>query len=424
VGRVGQVGQAGQVRQVGQAGQVRQVGQVGRVGRAVTAAIALGLAIVVAMAVIEVWVRATWDRTRGTPGFFLSDPRRGQRLAPGYDGWFAGVPVHINSLGFRDSREYTLEKPPGTIRILVIGDSVTFGHGATFETTYPYLLEQRLEAWRPEVRWEVWNLGVPGYNTRQELTYLQEIGPTFQPDLVIIGFYPNDYMDNVETASGWLRTASASGVAALQRHVYSFELYKRAYLTLGWKLSSDESLRLRIKHLQTEADLLVERRQNPDAPEQRLTEVERLATEDVRRYVCAGVPHSQPGVAGELALRIRSNAPELQPWLSAVRELQGLAHEGTYRLMFFINTAPETCGHEDRFYRGPSIADEAALLEVLGAGTPVVSSGDAFLHYRPSQMPLAAGHSLGNSNQVKADVLYEFLREHVLPDALSEERSR
>ena len=57
------------------------------------------------------WVRLRWDDTRGTPGFFLTDAARGQRLAPGYDGWFAGVPVRINSLGFRDRRDYTLEKP-------------------------------------------------------------------------------------------------------------------------------------------------------------------------------------------------------------------------------------------------------------------------------------------------------------------------
>ena len=397
----------------------------GRVSRAVTAVIALAFAVVVSMAAIEVWVRATWDHTRGTPGIFLSDATRGQRLSAGYEGWFAGVPVRINNLGFRDSRDYALEKPPGTFRILVLGDSVTFGHGATFETTYPFLVEQKLRQWRPDVEWQVWNLGVPGYNTRQELTYLQEVGPAFQPDLIVVGFYPNDYTGNEEGAApGAVGAAASSTVAALQRHLYSFELYKRVYLTARWRLSSDETLRQRIEHLQTEADLLVERSQSPGAPEQRLTGVERFDTEDVRRYECAGMPHARPGVDSELALRIRSNAPELRPWLSAVRELQGFARKGAYRLMFFINMAPETCGHEDRFYRGPSMADEAALLEVLGQGTPVVSSGAAFLHYRPSQMPLAAGHSLGNSNQVKADVLYDFLRERVLPDAWSEERSR
>ena len=64
----------------------------------------------------------------------------------------AGSPAcrcSINSLGFRDRREYSLEKPPNTFRILVLGDSVTFGHGTLDDTTYPYLLEQQLRAGRP-----------------------------------------------------------------------------------------------------------------------------------------------------------------------------------------------------------------------------------------------------------------------------------
>src|SRR5262249_51499849 len=49
---------------------------------------------------VEIWTRARWNDRKGTPGFFLSHPVRGQRLAPGYRGWFAGVPVAINQLGF------------------------------------------------------------------------------------------------------------------------------------------------------------------------------------------------------------------------------------------------------------------------------------------------------------------------------------
>ena len=100
---------------------------------------------------VEAWVRATWDPHKGRPGFFLSDAMRGQRLAAGYDGWFAGVPVHINGLELRDAREYDLSKKPNTFRVLVIGDSVTFGHGSVH--AYPELLEARLQQWRPEVDW-------------------------------------------------------------------------------------------------------------------------------------------------------------------------------------------------------------------------------------------------------------------------------
>jgi hypothetical protein len=372
--------------------------------------------MLLAGAAVEAWVRATWDYRRGTPGFFLSDASRGQRLAAGYDGWFAGVPVKINSLGFRDHREYTLAKPPGTFRILVIGDSVTFGHGATFETTYPYLLEERLRQWRSDVRWEVWNLGVPGYNTRQEVTYLTEVGPRFQPDLVVIGFFRNDFSGNeLQQTPGWLKRARAPMLRALQRHLYSFEFYKRAYLTTRWTLEANDELRQQLEHLDTEGDLLSRSESLVDAPEQRLTPLEDFDDQQVSEFVCAGLPHFNPGKPDELAQRLHARPPELARWLEAVGELQQLAREGVYRIVFFINAAPETCPHEDRFFQGGSLADDRTLLEVLGEGTPVVSSARAFLHYRPSQMPLAAGHSLGNANLVKANVLFEFLRDRVLP---------
>jgi hypothetical protein len=53
-----------------------------------------------------------------------------------------------------------------------------------------------LEAWRPDIDWQVWNAAVPGYNTSQELAYLLEVGDRFQPDLVVVGFFDNDLSDN------------------------------------------------------------------------------------------------------------------------------------------------------------------------------------------------------------------------------------
>ncbi|HET9831811.1 MAG TPA: hypothetical protein VFP91_08880, partial [Vicinamibacterales bacterium] len=57
----------------------------------VTLPAAVVATLVLALAV-EMWVRVTWNQKRGTPGLFLVDPVRGQRFAPNYTGWFAGVP--------------------------------------------------------------------------------------------------------------------------------------------------------------------------------------------------------------------------------------------------------------------------------------------------------------------------------------------
>ena len=83
-----------------------------------------------------------------------------------------------------------------------------------------------------------------------------------------------------------------------------------------------------------------------------------------------------------------------------------------------MNDAPPICREDpgtDRFYDGGSKAVDDLYLQILGDGTPAVSPYDEFLHMRPSQMPNAADHSIGNSNVVKADVLFGFLRHDLLP---------
>lgn len=387
---------------------------VGRFRKLLVAAFALAFSVILCMILIEAWVRWSWDDTQGRPGFFLTDASRGQRLAPGYQGWFAGVPVRINSLGFRDPQEYSLDKPKNTFRIIVLGDSVTFGHGTLDETTYPYLLNQELKKWRPDVAWEVWNLGVPGYNTGQELAYLEQIGPKANPDLVIVGFYPNDFSgDNRPPRRGRLARAASPLLRIAQRNLYSFEFYKRVFLTARFKLFTSKEDQLRLEHLASEEQLLQRGADVNDAA-QRLTPLDRIEGRDLESFVCPG--RGQTPVGGSsLANQLRERDPEYAPWFEAVERLQELHRRGDYRIVFFVNAAPWVCGTADRFVDGGRIADDDAILEVLGRGTPAVSSLRAFFHYRPSQMPAAGGHAIGNSNLVKAQTLAAFLKEKVLP---------
>jgi lysophospholipase L1-like esterase len=358
---------------------------------------------------IELWVRATWDPRKGQPGFFLSDAARGQRLAAGYDGWFAGVPVHINSLELRDPREYDLAKRPNTFRILVLGDSVTFGHGSIYEHTYPYLTEQRLKAWRRDVDWQVWNAAVPGYNTSQELAQLIEVGERFQPDLVVVAFFGNDLIDNRPPQTpGRMRAAAMRALSVARRHVYSLELYKEAYLTLLWRLSGSIEQRRRLEHLGTEESLLSSVSDVSALPQQQLTKFDRLSDEEVANINCIYGMQANPGTVPAI-----QREPGFAAWVEAVRGFQRLNRDGRYHIVFFANQAPPVCPDGDVFYDGGTLAVDRFLLSVMGEGTSAVSSYDAFLHVRPSQMPNASAHSLGNSNVVKAAVLFEFLRERV-----------
>ena len=385
--------------------------------RLLIVAVAATTAVAVAMVAIEIWVRIRWDDKKGTPGFFLTDAARGQRLAPGYSGWFAGVPVRINSLGFRDLREYAFEKPPHTVRIVVLGDSVTFGHGALDTTTYPYLLEQRLRGWRPDVNWEVWNLGVPGYNTRQELTYLREIAPRAKPDVVVVGFYLNDFTgDNAPAPPPSLVSRGAArSLRLIQRYLYSYEFYKKVYLTARWRLLTSQADRLRIEHLATEQQLLGPSGSAADAPEQQLTDPLRVNDPNAAEFSCDAGGADAATNPTTVAAQIRRRDAALKDWFGAIEEFQAMHRAKQQRIVFFINMAPLVCGGDDRFYDGGRLADDAALLEVMGKDTPAVSSTRAFLQYRPSQMPAAGDHAIGNSNAVKADVLFRYLRDHVLP---------
>ena len=376
---------------------------------------AIAIAVVVSMVLVEAWVRMRWDDRRGTPGFYMSDPILGQRLTPGYRGWFAGVPVEINSLGFRDTRDYSLDKPRGTFRILILGDSVTFGHGALSDTTYPYLLEQRLKQWRGEVGWQVWNLGVPGYNTSQELEYLKLVATPYQPDLVIVGFYENDLSGNeLPRRPSTGRRAASALQRAMQRRLYSYELYKRIALTIRWHWLADSPDRGRIEALATDEALLNLPSDRSGESAQRLSEVETFA--DAGAFVCREIDRNPN--RDRLSTHLAKQSREMEAWRRAVESFQQLNRDGVYRVAFFINMAPNECPGEDRYFDGGAFEDEDALRNILGNGTPVGSSVRAFIPYRPSQMPGASGHSIGNANRVKANALFEFLAADVLPKAL------
>lgn len=111
---------------------------------------------------------------------------------PNARGLHTGVPVSFNALGLRDV-ERSVKPAPGTVRILALGDSVTFGMGVAQHQTYPRKTEALLNAGRiggPRV--EVLNMGMPGYNTLHQLAQLREVGLALEPNVVVVGFLYND----------------------------------------------------------------------------------------------------------------------------------------------------------------------------------------------------------------------------------------
>ena len=112
-----------------------------------------------------------------------SDPR-------GYFDGKNGLTYRINEHGFRGPG-YPLAKPAGARRVVLLGDSFTFGEGVRFTDTFGHRLEALLNR-DGGSGVEVLNLGVSGAGTTAELSYLRHRGVRFQPDLVILIYVLND----------------------------------------------------------------------------------------------------------------------------------------------------------------------------------------------------------------------------------------
>jgi len=124
----------------------------------------------------------------------------GWELAPGSFGiGWSGESYRINADGFRDT-EHHKTKTPGTTRIMVIGDSFTFGPSVNLEETYPKQLERILR--QADVSCEVINCGVIGYNMWQYLEMLKGRVLSYEPDLLILGLFLNDINRSVPPSEG------------------------------------------------------------------------------------------------------------------------------------------------------------------------------------------------------------------------------
>jgi lysophospholipase L1-like esterase len=104
--------------------------------------------------------------------------------------------VFINAYGFRSNYEINKTKS-SAFRILVLGDSVTWGAYMNQSDVFTIILEEKLN--RKKCCFEVINAGVGGYNTIQELELLKKEGLSFDPDLLIVQF---DFTDTRETKKG------------------------------------------------------------------------------------------------------------------------------------------------------------------------------------------------------------------------------
>jgi lysophospholipase L1-like esterase len=126
------------------------------------------------------------------------NPLIGHVHKPGSDAHLMGVDVAINSDGFRDE-EYSPERT-SKYRIVVLGDSLTFGWGVAKEDTFEVQLERMLSETRPT---EMINFGHGNYNTQQQVNLFKEKGLKYNPDKVAVFYFIND-AEVTPVRSSWL----------------------------------------------------------------------------------------------------------------------------------------------------------------------------------------------------------------------------
>jgi lysophospholipase L1-like esterase len=134
------------------------------------------------------------------PIWHQPDAQLGWTLRPGASGWYTKeghAYAQISPAGFRDL-PHSLEKPQGTFRIAVIGDSVVEAFQIDMKAAFWWHLQDDMRAC-PGVGGravEVMAFGVSGYGTAQEALLLESTAIRYQPDVVLVAFAANDLRNN------------------------------------------------------------------------------------------------------------------------------------------------------------------------------------------------------------------------------------
>ena len=179
-----------------------------RVLRAALRGFGLALAgMLAAVVLLEITVRVlNLAPPAESPGWFWKSPDEQygwQHMAGATGRWFNpyneyNVEVTINSKGLRDE-EIEYGKAADEFRILVLGDSYVEGLRVPLEQTFSKVLEQRLNTPDSPIVFRVINAGVSAWGADQALLWYRNEGVKYEPDLVVLGFFPgNDFMNNSE----------------------------------------------------------------------------------------------------------------------------------------------------------------------------------------------------------------------------------
>lgn len=324
--------------------------------------------------------------------------------------------------GMRD-RPHAVAKPAGVRRVMCLGDSTTYGQHLEADEAWP----QRLQALLDQRSWdfEVFNVALPAWSTRQQRIAYQRICRKYWPDQVLLAICLNDVPDLQNNLSrppamlSWLFTHSAfvrRVVDAEGRQIRSvralFDAPERAAVRDGYQRLFEE---LRALHRDVRADgarlaLLVlpfRFQLGPDAPPPRpqAALLEFCAREGLplldllpafqRLGAAAFVDEDHPTAAGAALIATEVAASGLLP--ASPDADAGLARAGVPSLAAALGSGP-----------APTRIEAARRLSRLGReAAPALPALRKLLRDPEASLRAAAARALGALGPVAAPAVRE-----------------
>lgn len=159
--------------------------------------ITLAVAIIISLLICEQFLRYYYSGSE-TLTQFNSGLDRDKYFIPGLDrryyehvpnrSWvWNGVVYRTNSFGLRN-KEVSLVPSSNVYRILMLGDSVTYGLFVREDKNFSCLLEKKLNTLSQNKKFEVINGGVTTYNISEYRKFLDRKGKRLLPHLIIVNF--------------------------------------------------------------------------------------------------------------------------------------------------------------------------------------------------------------------------------------------
>ena len=159
------------------------------------------IGLLIAILLCEIIVRIFFQPHSYT-NFYKPHEQFGRFFIPGQKGWYFEqgfeTYIEINSQGLRDEEHY-YEKPDSVFRILLLGDSFGVAFQVPLEDTFHKVAQRLLIQSARGHRFEIINGSFPGWGTVKELLFYEVEGYKYEPDLVLLVFFPgNDVLDNAQ----------------------------------------------------------------------------------------------------------------------------------------------------------------------------------------------------------------------------------